>query len=238
MRLVLSVGMLCVLCACGGGKDSAEDETRTFQVDFRQSADGWSAGFADYPAGEENFYELSSGHGPLPSPLASRNGYKLSGNNHSDDLFMYIKKKLSGLEPNTRYDLSFHLTFATQAPSGCAGVGGAPGESVFVKAGAVSREPEAEVDSQNHYRMNIDIGSQANAGSDAALLGNVASTQECGDDDDYVYELKSLNATHDPFSAYTNSRGELWVYFGTDSGFEGESTFYMVEGKIVAQERE
>lgn len=236
MRLLLSVGMLCVLCACGAKNESSE-EAKTFQVNFTQSADGWSAGFADYPVGQENFYELSSGHGPLPAPLASRKGYKLSGNNHSDDLFMYMKKKLTGLAPDTLYDLNFHITFATQSPRGCAGVGGAPGESVFVKAGAVAREPAVEVDSEDHYRMNIDIGGQANAGSDSALLGNVASTQECGEDE-YDFELKSLNATHDPFSAYTNSRGELWVFFGTDSGFEGPSTFYMVEGKIVAQARD
>jgi hypothetical protein len=237
MRLMLAAGMVCALCACGGKDETSVGVTQTFQVDFRQSADGWTAGFADYPVGEENFYELSSGHGSLPAPLASRKGYKLSGNNHSDDLFMYMKKKISGLEPNTLYDLTFFLTFATQAPSGCAGVGGAPGESVFVKAGAVSREPEAEVDAEDMYRMNIEIGNQAIAGSDSALLGNVASTQECGEDE-YDFELKSLNATHDPFSAYTNSRGELWVFFGTDSGFEGPSTFYMVEGKVVAQARD
>lgn len=67
-------------------------DPQTLQIDFRQSSQGWSAGLADYPVGQDDFHELE---------------------------------------------------IATRDPNGCAGVGGAPGEGVTVKAGASELEPES-----------------------------------------------------------------------------------------------
>jgi hypothetical protein len=64
------------------------------------------------------------------------NGYYIAGNNHSDDLFMFLKRKLGpadGVQPNTAYRLKFKIVFASNAPSGCLGIGGAPGEGVTHK---------------------------------------------------------------------------------------------------------
>jgi hypothetical protein len=37
-----------------------------------------------------------------------------------------------------------------------------------------------------------------------------------------------------PFELFTDADAEMWVLFGTDSGFEGATTIYFVSGKIVA----
>ena len=74
--------------------------------------------FADYPVGEESFYELSWGWDNLPAEVtvdgkeASKTlskGLFLSGNNHSDDLFMFVKRKITGLDPNTAYSVQFSV---------------------------------------------------------------------------------------------------------------------------------
>lgn len=202
--------------------------------DFDDGAGGWTAGFADHPVGEEEFYELSAGVASLPPPLQSDRGFRVSGNNHSDDLFMFIKKKLSGLTPNSRYDVQFSITFATNVPSGCAGIGGSPGESVYVKAGATAAEPAARDDGNGFYVMNIDKGNQSVGGSDAIVLGNFANSQDCESGND-AYEKKTLDSRHIPFTVMTNETGELWVLFGTDSGFEGATTIYFLEGRIMAR---
>ncbi|HEX7026456.1 MAG TPA: hypothetical protein VF268_04395, partial [Gammaproteobacteria bacterium] len=183
--------------------------------------------------GEEDFYQLEAEWRALPAPLDDMNGIYISGNNHSDDLFMFIKRKLEGLEPDTRYSLTFGARFATNADSGCFGIGGAPGEDVTVKAGATDHEPLADGQSQGHIRMNIDHGAQSNGGSDAIVIGNIANSQDdCVDD---RYELKDLDSEGLPFEAFTDSQGALWVLFATDSGFEGTTGIYYTRVEIRAE---
>jgi hypothetical protein len=221
-----------LLFGCGDklpGKDDAN-----FKFEFSDSDHGWVVGFADYPEGEEDFYELSSERRQLPVPLDSYNGIYVSGNNHSDDLFMYLKKELSGLKPNTRYSLSFVLQIATNAPTGCVGIGGAPGESVTVKAGAVSYEPIANRQSDGYLRMNVDHGGNSVVGSDAIVVGNLANTQT--DCRNRSYELKDFDNELYPFEVYTNPKGSVWAYFATDSGFEGTTSIYYTYLEISAKE--
>ena len=63
--------------------------------DFSQSEEGWKADFVDLPANAEDsgFYELKYSYTNLPANLDARKAIMLSGNNHSDDLFMFIKEK-------------------------------------------------------------------------------------------------------------------------------------------------
>ena len=73
----------------------ANDDPHTIRADFRQSPQGWTAGFADYPVGEDDFYELVSDYRPLEAPLnTDESALIISGNNHSDDLWMYYKGRL------------------------------------------------------------------------------------------------------------------------------------------------
>lgn len=180
MGRLKTVAILCtviLIVACGDGSDTSNV---TFDFDFNEGAQGWVAGFADYPVGEEVFYELESDWGQLPAPLDSLNGIYFSGNNHSDDLFMYIKRHLTGLKPNTRYAISFNVEIAINVAMGCVGHGGAPGESVVVKSGASVVEPVGENHDEGgiqYYRMNIDHGDHTLGGDDAVVIGNVANTQ-------------------------------------------------------------
>ena len=76
----------------------------------------------------------------LPAPVAG-SGWRLSGTNRSDDLFIYVKCKLTGLPTGKTYRVGFSVTMLTNAPSGCVGVGGAPGEGVTLHAGMSATEP-------------------------------------------------------------------------------------------------
>jgi hypothetical protein len=201
-------------------------------IDFSNGLEGWIAGFADYPVGEEDFYELGWGWLPINKPL-SGHGFYITGNNHSDDLFMFIKGQISDLKPETSYSLRFEVTFATAVPQGCAGVGGPPGESVFVKAGATKIEPQAIPEGRN-FRMNIDKGNQSRGGENAQVIGNVAnSNTDCNNP---AYELKVLNNDSEFFVVETDSEGKLWIMIGTDSGFEATTTLYYTHINIVATE--
>lgn len=204
-----------------------------FKFDFIRSSEGWEGDFSDYPEGEEDFYELTWGWKPLPEPLKGR-GIFISGNNHSDDLFMFIRRRLTSLKPRTSYNLTFTIRFATNAPKGCMGVGGPPGEGVTVKAGAAVIKPEPFISGNNHYAMNIDKGNQAGGGKDAVVLGDIANTNT--DCHNWVYEMKQLENTNAPFKVTSGEDGAIWIVIGTDSGFEATTSLYYSNIEISAIE--
>lgn len=232
--IAAALGVACSSDDDGTGDETPPDGVSRTPFSFEEgSSGGWRAGFADYPAGDEDFFELSSGVERLPAPLDGTVGLALNGSNRSDDLFMYITRRLDGFLPDTRYALDFEITFATDAPSGCVGIGGAPGESVTLKAGATVIEPAAIDDGTGFLSMNIDKGVQSAGGSDAVALGNVANSSDCAEGG-ADYELKTLDNADMPFTVTTDESGTLWVLFGTDSGFEGVTRLYYVDGLIVA----
>jgi len=195
--------------------------SQTFVSDFSTGNDGWIGDFADYPVSDSLFYELQIYRAKLPSPLDT-NQYSLmiSGNNHSDDLFMFIKRKITGLSPNSTYQIFISADVASKYPTNAIGVGGAPGEGVKVKAGASLFEP-VKVVADSYYRMNIDKDNQGNPGADMDTIGHIGVT-----DTTTVYTIINRNNSGHMFSIKTDSKGEVWISIGTDSGFEATTTLY------------
>ena len=205
---------------------SCDDDTglansTEFNFSFDNNREGWEGDFADYPSGEEQFYELDFQHSSLPDPLnIPRTGALMqTGSNRSDDLFMFIYRRFNGLKRNQAYTVSFEVEFATDVADGMVGIGGSPGESVYIKAGAVSVLPE-KVNQDNFYLMNIDKGNQSVGGSDMRVIGDFSN-----DSDQNEYRFKSISA-ESLLTVTSNSSGELWMIVGTDSGFEGVTTIY------------
>lgn len=209
------------LMACEKDDKHGNEQPLEFNYTFNSGAEGWSGDFADLPPNEEEFYELRFEHTNLPEPLDESDGaLLLSGNNHSDDLFMFLKKEISGLNPNQEYLITFEVEFATNVAEGMAGIGGSPGESVYIKVGATATEPEKELDEDGFLRLDIDKNNQSQSGEDMIVIGNFANGT-----DNNIYTLKTLsNST--PFRATSSDEGTLWLLVGTESGFEGTTTVY------------
>ena len=126
------------ITSCTATKGATEAE---FSFTFPSDAEGWTAGFADLPADfEPSIYELDSGYRPLPSGLEG-NGLYIQGHNRSDDLFMFFKRRIDGLKADATYAVSASLNLATNVPSNTFGIGGSPGESVYVKAAHLLLNP-------------------------------------------------------------------------------------------------
>lgn len=208
------------------GTDGDAGLARTLTWDFTSNAEGWTGGFADYPSGEETFYELAFAQSAMPAEVGPGGGLKIAGNNHSDDLFMFVARGITGFAPNTSYVLDIDARIATNAPSDCAGIGGSPGTSVFFKMGAVAESPvsapagDAAAGSQT-MQINLDKGNQGTGGSDMQVAGDIANTKLCPDE---TYQLKTLSLTG--FSVTSDASGRVWIVLGTDSGFEGTTVLY------------
>ena len=218
-----------ILPAAGCRQDNGSIELK---YDFSDNAEGWAGGFTDLPVEyEQDSYQLDYGY--VDSPLGGK-ALMLSSMNRSDDTFMFIKKQLTsadGLSPNTAYLVTIEVTFASNAPAGAVGIGGPPGEAVYVKVGASAIEP-SPVDDNGFYTLTVDKGSQSEGGRDAVVVGNVAKLVN---DDFETYELKTLANQDNPLEVTTDADGNMWIFAGTDSGFEGLTTLYYTEVNITLE---
>jgi hypothetical protein len=220
VRILLGIViLLSTLTSCFKDEDVYNEQK--FSFEFNTGTHGWTGDFADYPVTDSVFYELEFAHANLPAPLnTERKSLKISGNNHSDDLFMFIKRKFTGLLPNTAYQILFDVELASNAPTNAIGVGGPPGESVGIKVGATRVEPKKIVEDGN-YLMNIDKANQSQSGKDMKLIGHVGVS-----DTTSVFTLIRRTNNDVPFWATTDSEGAIWVIIGTESGFEATTTLY------------
>ena len=203
----------------------------SISFDFRDGSLGWEAGFADYPpaTNKNDLYELRADIRSLPPELGvSGNGFYIQGANRSDDLFMFIKRRLdssNGIVAGQTYQVNFTLVFASATQSGCIGAGGSP--DVALKAGATPAEPIAILDQSPLFawlRMNVGKGGQPFGDLAASSTGSTANGIPCGSQ---PAKYISIQRNHQHTSLVNaNSRGEIWLLLGTDSGFEGTTNLY------------
>ncbi|MFO7995905.1 MAG: hypothetical protein R6U93_01960 [Dehalococcoidia bacterium] len=234
MRLLIAAGVVVaavlIIYAVLAGTSSPVH----LEFDFCQGAQGWQAGFAEYSPEMEDMMQLEAGIRPLPSELETGcTGYYLQGMNRPDDLFMFLKRGLGpddGIVPGQEYRLTFTIVFASNAPSGAVGIGGPPGEAVFLKAGAAAIEPEAYLDPNiDCYVMNVDKGGLGATGEGEAgsIVGHIANGLSAEEVDMENPSYVSLVRQHEhTFTVTAGPDGELWLLVGTDSGFEGLTGIY------------
>lgn len=201
-----------------------------YQSDFSADEDGWTGGFADYPISVlPEDWDMVFGYELLPASLnVDANGLMLQGDNHSDDLFMYVKRPYYGLMPNTTYLVVFQVDLASNAPTGTVGVGGSPGDSVYVNVGVSLTEPNAIVGDDDYWRMNIDKGNQASSGEDAITIGTIG-VELPGVGGGPIYKMKPLDNLEEPLFITTDDQGRVWLLVGTDSGFEALTRIYLAD---------
>jgi pectate lyase len=187
-------------------------------LNFARSAHGFTAGFADLPASYDAvIYDLESGWNPRPAQMGGARALRIQGHNRSDDLFMFWKRQVTGLQPNTTYRVRMSVRFVSSYRRGSIGIGGSPAESVFVKMGASPAEPLVAADREGMLSLNLDKGNQAQSGIDAAKVGDVSLPARGAAA--YGYVQRNNHAARQ--TVVTDSSGSLWLVFGTDSGFEG-----------------
>jgi hypothetical protein len=93
--IVLPCLVLLAFNSVAFAQGGASPVTKSF--DFRNGSLGWEAGFSDYPPAtdKDGFYELKAEIRSLPPELGvSGTGFYIQGNNHSDDLFMFLNAVL------------------------------------------------------------------------------------------------------------------------------------------------
>jgi hypothetical protein len=209
--------------AMGGAGGASQPGTFSQVWDFTADAEGWTEGFCDYPTDLGTGYDLMFGWASLPAELPAGGGIRISGNNHSDDLFMYLTHAITGLRSNATYVMNVALLIGTNASAECGGIGGSPGASVTMKIGASATEPRTQQDNLGWLRLNLDKGNQSSGGTDLEVVGDISNTLPCVGAP-APYQAKTLTLSN--FAVTSSSDGKVFAILGTDSGFEGMTTLF------------
>ncbi len=221
--------LLCIL------QSNAYSQSNVIELDynFRANLQGWSGGFADYSTLNDpkilNF-DKRLRYIPRKATRVPIRGFMIQGRNISDDLFMFLKRRLTskdGIVAGQTYRLHFTVEFASNAAEGCAGIGGSPGNDVYLKTGAAPIEPIPTLQSDGtSIRLNVDIGNQNNSGPAASIAGDISNGIPCENAlPVFPYVITQRSHTH-IVNVTANNAGELWLLIGTDSGFEGLTRLY------------
>jgi hypothetical protein len=214
-----------MLCGCSLSSDDQGIKVFTVESDLTKGRDDWEGDFTGYPASWEDSveYELKCVYTDVPDNVGPFKGLMISGNNHGDALFMFIKNKVTGLAPNTDYALVFGVELSCNASTGSESP-----KNVFLKVGASTEEPK-KIKAGEDCVFNLDKGSEPGlSGSDMMVLGDLAaSTQE--------YALIKRNSSNHttPFIVRTNANGELWLVIGTESAYQGETIVYYTGVEVI-----
>ncbi len=219
--IVIFMAITVAFYSCNDDTDKVNnptgDETVILDYDFNSNDEGWNTGLADFPAADEDLYNFEVDLTTSPAD-DEEDVLVLSASNPNDDnLFMFASKHITGLDANTMYDVSYTLDIVPNVVVDTTGLGAdttgfVANDTVTIKAGAVSEEPETEEDDLDFLQLiNIDIGDPGVDGTDLMVIGSFpADTTNVG----FVQQTVS---TDDPISARTNEDGDLWLIVGAES---------------------
>lgn len=231
-----AVSLAAVPLAAGGcdGEDATLIEPApTAAYTFADDAEGWRVDIADYSDDQAEGVGFVGEHRGDPDDFPGSDGaIFLRGANVSDDLKMYAKRQVGGLEPETRYRLAATVVIGTSVGAGCVGIGGAPGESVVVKVGASAVEPETVRGTEAgdaDYVLNVDVGGQnmESRGPNGLSIGDMASAAAPCEDGGAFFAKTLTLAFEEDLTVVTDAQGAAWVLVSTDSGFEGVNRIYL-----------
>jgi hypothetical protein len=190
--IMILMMMITFLSSCHSVKEAK------WQFTFDGDAQDFIAIYADYHDDGHNLetYEFSNGYADIPVLSTPSKGLFIAGHNRSDDLFMGFYKMLEMGKANASYRFTITFNMATKYKPGSVGIGGSPGDSVFVKGGMVSEKPVTTFDeNMNLYVLNVDKGNQSTGGETIINVGTLAKTVDTASDE-YVFKSCRVRKRH------------------------------------------
>lgn len=172
------------------GDGPPEDADVAASFNFANNPQGWKANVTDFIIDLEDDVELETGAFQVPTgddyyetdehnADPDNRAFRIRGNNVSDDIFFYMKRKLGpefGVEPETEYKVHYRVTWLTHQ---CRRED--DDELAHLKMGASKWEPQRrENDDGTHYTLNVDYGEEIHSsGVNASDSGDTRHDVEC-----------------------------------------------------------
>jgi hypothetical protein len=211
----------------GSGENRLDREV-ILEWDFDDGSQGWETGFADYDPVIFPEQDLALEAGIVPAPDFTGfdgNVLRFSGNNFTDDLIMFMTRRLSaadGLGGGQAYRVEFTVGYLSDRPSDSFG------QIEYLKVGAVPQRIQRSINPQTgQYDLNLDRGNQASEGVDASVVGQIQN----GLADQFVW--RAVKRRHVHKSAPTaDAQGRLFLFVAAESAFESITVVYFTSVKV------
>jgi len=222
------IGVAAILNSCSLA-DDAGDQLPEYDFAFIELFDeatlDWQGGFSDYPDSLKDALNFQIERKELSNVFSADNHVlMLSARNPHGDLFYYIAKKFTDLEPSTSYQLSFSYEILIEDVDQSVD---SVDTELYLKAGAITKEPETQ--------LSFDSGN--NLGSNFVLNADKGENQIDGTDRIYfirkvtdpIYSTKPViisgETSPGQVTVSTDINGNFWVIFGVDSKSKAELSF-------------
>ena len=205
---------------CSLDDSASPGPTLFFTSVFESDTEGWEAGFADYTLYNEDTLLADFEHttyttagGQQTITAIKQSGYAVEG-----DLFMFIKNKIGGLEPNTNYNVGFNFEFYVQLNKDYTEDIFDEQHGSYLKAGAFENEPRIDTvenfEGSEYARVlpDFDKGENSEAGDQMLYLGKITHTMQ--DESPIMMNGSSLTQ---PISVKSDDEGFIWVLIGLDN---------------------
>ncbi|MBE9461187.1 hypothetical protein ACFP1I_20375 [Dyadobacter subterraneus] len=210
-----SLIMTVFLVACKGGNDTLP--IKFFESTFQQNAEDWTGDVALFKNGQQDTIAFNIKQGKIPGATDSTSrGLGVSGKNIGDSLFLFIKKKITGLDPALTYKVAYEINIGTNYPDTV----GSAGRRIFIKAGASPNEPVKEL-AGNYYKTNLGLGALSKSGSEMMYLGTAGNGL-----DSVAYRSIVRTNANLAVEVKPNADGEIWLCVGAETSYKGLIQLY------------
>lgn len=212
-KLVLLLG----LYACNSDKRNDVDPIRTMNSEFETGTEGWIGDYALYSQSDTSKIAFVMEKDSLPSAIDSlKFSLRMEGTNVGDSIFLFMKKKIPGLNPEKTYKVSFDISIGTNYPD----LPNATGKNISLKAGASPNEP-VKVLANKYNNVSVKKGLWNVDGPEMAILGDVVNASGKA-----VYQLANRNSSSKDITVKPHTNGTIWLCVGEDTRFKGKTVLY------------
>jgi hypothetical protein len=212
-KLVLLFG----LYACNSDKRNDVSPVRTMNSEFETGTEGWTGDYALYNVSDTAKIAFVMEQDSLPSAIDSlKFSLRLEGTNVGDSIFLFMKKKIIGLNPDKSYRVNFDINIGTNYPD----LPNATGKNISLKAGASPNEPLKIL--RNRYNtVSIKKGLWNVDGPEMAVLGDVVNSSGRA-----VYQLVNRSSAGKNITVKPDVEGTIWLCVGEDTRYKGKTVLY------------
>lgn len=201
--------------ACKGTTDTLP--IKFFTSTFQRDAEDWTGDVALFKNGQQDTIAFNIKQGKIPGATDSTSrGLAVTGKNTGDRLFLFIKKKITGLDPALTYKVAYEINIGTSYPDTV----GSAGRLIFIKAGASPTEPVKQL-ANNYYNVSIDLGTLAKSGSEMMYLGTAGNGL-----DSVAYRSIVRTNANLAVEVKPNAAGEIWLCVGAETSYKGLIQLY------------
>ncbi|WP_159470641.1 hypothetical protein [Dyadobacter sp. 3J3] len=220
--------LLLSLYGCSAEKRNDVNPVRTMISEFDTDTEDWIGDYALYNIKDTTKIAFLMERDSLPAAIDSlKSSLRMEATNTGDSIFLFIKKKIVGLNPEKTYNVSFDINIGTNYPD----LDNATGRKVNLKAGASQNEPVKLLKS-GYYNLSVKKGFWNVDGSEMAILGNI--TNGIGR---AVYQLVNRNSSSKNILVKPDAQGVIWVCVGEDTQEKVKTVLYYDNIKVVLTEQ-